>query len=62
MGLDIKGLSKDNLATKVPKSEKYKKSHLIVLHCIIGLWHGKLVELEKAESNCNGWEATNNNH
>lgn len=57
----IKGLSKNNQATKVPKSEKCKKYHLVVLHCITGLWHKKIVELEKTESNCNGWEATDNN-
>lgn len=62
MGWDMKGLSKDNLATKVPKSEKYKKYHLIVLHCEISLWHEKQAELEKTESNCNGSEATDNNH
>lgn len=36
MGLDIKGLSKDNLATEFPKYDKYKKSHLIGLQCVIG--------------------------
>lgn len=59
MGWDIKGLSKDNLATKFPKSEKYRKYQLIILYWIIGLWHEKLLELE---SNCDVWEATDNNH
>lgn len=36
MGLDIKGLSNDNLTTKCPKQKKYKKSHLISLQCVTG--------------------------
>lgn len=37
---------------------KYKNSHLIGLQCELVQSHGKLIELEKTESNSNGWETT----